>query len=115
MGQEPKLQDQSKGLINKFLNGVEWVGNKLPAPALLFFYSMLLIMIVSLPLSYMDFSFTLTNSSGEAVVHTEKVHNLLSSEKLLYFLTDFVRNLCTIGCCCCRDARDWYRRTHRVC
>lgn len=97
MGEQPQMQDQSKGLINKFLNGIEWVGNKLPAPALLFFYSMLLIMVISLPLSYMDFSFTLTNSSGESVVQTEKVYNLLSAEKLLYFLTDFVRIFVTFA------------------
>ena len=97
MGEQPQVNDQSKGLINKFLNGIEWVGNKLPAPALLFFYSMLLIMVISWPLSYMDFSFTLTNSSGESVVQTEKVYNLLSGEKLLYFLTDFVRIFVTFA------------------
>src|SRR5699024_462646 len=45
----------------------------------------------------MDFSFTLTNSSGESVVQTEKVYNLFSAEKLLYFLTDFVRIFVTFA------------------
>lgn len=88
---EPKANDQSKGLVNKFLNGVEWVGNKLPTPALLFFYAMLIIMVISWPLSYQEFSFSISNSSGEIETQVKSVSNLLSSNMLVYFLTDFVR------------------------
>ncbi len=84
-------QEPSKGLINKFLNGIEWVGNKLPAPALLFFYSMLGIMVLSWPLSAVDFSFTTKTITGESVTQVEHVSNLLSGEKLIYFLENFVR------------------------
>src|SRR5699024_11595879 len=84
-------QEPSKGLINKFLNGIEWVGNKLPAPALLFFYSMLGIMVLSWPLSAVDFSFTTKTITGESVTQVEHVSNLLSGEKLIYFLENYVR------------------------
>ncbi|OYQ74431.1 AbgT family transporter [Wohlfahrtiimonas sp. G9077] len=88
---EPKVKDRSVGLVNKFLNGIEWVGNKLPSPSLLFFYSMLLIMVASWPLSYVNFSFSIADASGEINTSVEHVHNLLSGEKIVYFLENFVK------------------------
>lgn len=90
MSEEKQIAKPS-GLFNRFLNGVEWVGNKLPIPALLFFYCMLFIFAISWPLSYVDFSFTITNPNGEVVTQVEKVHNLLSPTKIIYFLENFVK------------------------
>lgn len=75
----------SRGWLNRFLNGVEKAGNKLPDPAMLFLYALLIVWIGSWVLS--RFSFDLVNPrTGEAVV----VNNLLTGGGLAEFLAGMV-------------------------
>ena len=59
------------GWLNRFLNGVEKAGNKLPDPAMLFLYALLIVWVGSWIGS--QFSFDLVNPrTGEAVAVTAK-------------------------------------------
>ena len=49
-------QSVKKPAITRFLDGIEKAGNKLPDPAILFFFLMLLIWVLSALLSTMSFS-----------------------------------------------------------
>jgi len=65
------------GWLNRFLNGVEKAGNKLPDPAMLFLYALLIVWVGSWIGS--QFSFDLVNPrTGEAVV----INNLLTGAGL---------------------------------
>jgi aminobenzoyl-glutamate transport protein len=73
------------GWLNRFLNGVEKAGNKLPDPAMLFLYALLIVWVGSWIGS--QFSFDLVNPrTGEAVV----VNNLLTGAGLAEFLASMV-------------------------
>ncbi|WP_421181741.1 AbgT family transporter [Aeromonas enteropelogenes] len=77
--------NQSNGWLNRFLNGVEKAGNKLPDPAMLFLYALLIVWVGSWVLS--QFQFDLVNPrTGEAVV----VNNLLTGAGLAEFLSSMV-------------------------
>lgn len=76
------------GWLNRFLNGVEKAGNKLPDPAMLFLYALLIVWVGSWIGS--QFSFDLVNPrTGEAVV----VNNLLTGAGLAEFLASMVTTL----------------------
>ncbi|MBP4042654.1 MULTISPECIES: AbgT family transporter [Aeromonas] len=73
------------GWLNRFLNGVEKAGNKLPDPAMLFLYALLIVWVGSWIGS--QFTFDLVNPrTGEAVV----VNNLLTGAGLAEFLSSMV-------------------------
>ncbi|WP_439842448.1 AbgT family transporter [Aeromonas taiwanensis] len=73
------------GWLNRFLNGVEKAGNKLPDPAMLFLYALLIVWVGSWIGS--QFNFDLVNPrTGEAVV----VNNLLTGAGLAEFLSSMV-------------------------
>lgn len=74
-----------KGFINKLLDSVERIGNKLPDPAILFFVLMLLIWVLSALFSSVQFS-EIDPSTGTAI----QVHNLLTSAALAKFLSSMV-------------------------
>ena len=73
------------GWLNRFLNGVEKAGNKLPDPAMLFLYALLIVWVGSWIGS--QFTFDLVNPrTGEAVI----VNNLLTGAGLAEFLSSMV-------------------------
>ena len=72
--------------IDKFLNGIEYVGNKLPDPAMIFLFSMLLIWVLSAIFSSYTFS-AIDPRTGEAIV----VNNLLTGDNLAAFLANMVK------------------------
>ena len=77
--------NQKKGILGRSLDFIEWAGNKLPDPAILFLALLLLVWIFSAILSPFDF--------GEVDPRTEqdlKVINLLTGERLAMFLTSMV-------------------------
>ncbi len=45
------------GILNRFLNVVERLGNKLPHITMLFIYALIFTMLLSLALSYVDFDY----------------------------------------------------------
>ena len=72
--------------IDRFLNGIEYVGNKLPDPAMIFLFSMLLIWVLSAIFS--NFTFTAIDPrTGEGIV----VNNLLTGDNLAGFLASMVK------------------------
>lgn len=79
------MPDAPRSGMDKFLNWIERVGNKIPDPALLFFYGLLMVWVLSAVLSQIDFG----------LVHpvTDKkvqINNLLTGEALSHFLANMV-------------------------
>lgn len=83
-----KMSQKNKtSLVDRFLNGVEKVGNLLPHPATLFAGFALLVVLISWIVSFYDIS----------VIHpgtkeTIKPFNLLSTEGLHFMMTKMVKN-----------------------
>ncbi|WP_190320453.1 AbgT family transporter, partial [Candidatus Enterovibrio escicola] len=75
----------SRSVMDKFLNSVERVGNKIPDPALLFFYGLLIIWILSAFLS--QFNFGLIHPVTGTTV---EIKNLLTGHALAGSLTNMV-------------------------
>jgi aminobenzoyl-glutamate transport protein len=73
------------GFLNRTLDAIERVGNRLPDPAILFLLLMLLVWALSWLLSGVEFR-TLHPGTGEAV----RVQNLLSGAELTRFLSTMV-------------------------
>ncbi len=76
---------RADGWVNRGLNAIERAGNRLPDPALLFFWLMLLVWLLSWLLSGIEFR-TVHPADGSAV----RVQNLLTGEALTGFLADMV-------------------------
>ena len=72
-------------LISGFLNAIEKAGNRLPEPALIFFYFLLAVMGLSAVLSMMTFD-VINPMTQEAV----QINNLLSAEALTNTLANMV-------------------------
>lgn len=78
---------KKKGFLNRFLDGVERAGNKLPHPFSMFLILCVIIMVVSL----------LCSMAGVSVVHpstgdTVAVKNLLSRTGVAYIMKNLVKN-----------------------
>lgn len=80
---------EQRGIVIRFLNGVEWLGNKLPDPAVLFILGIIAVWVLSAVFSEMQFSETLPGSTEPI-----QITNLLTLEKFAEFLAgmteDFV-------------------------
>ncbi|EJF31889.1 ion transporter [Enterobacter sp. Ag1] len=72
-------------LLNGFLNAIEKAGNRLPEPALIFFYFLLVVMGLSAVLSQLEFD--IVNPVTQQAV---QVNNLLSAEALTLTLSTMV-------------------------
>lgn len=83
---QPNDTQNSSALMQRFLNSVEWAGNKLPDPAFLFVWAMLITMIASAVLSSVQFS-SIDPRSGEPIV----VVNQFSGTELTTFLSQMVK------------------------
>ncbi|MCC4799920.1 AbgT family transporter [Enterovibrio norvegicus] len=79
------IPDAPKSAMDKFLNGIEKAGNKIPDPALLFFYGLLIVWGLSALLSQVDFGLIhpVTGASVE-------INNLLTGTALANFLANMV-------------------------
>ncbi|AOV96219.1 aminobenzoyl-glutamate transporter [Edwardsiella hoshinae] len=75
-------REESHGGMARFLSAVERWGNRVPDPALLFIYLMILLLLLSAALSQVSFSF-INPSSGEAV----QVVNMMTLAHLVDFLS----------------------------
>ena len=76
---------EKSSLFNKFLNTIETVGNKVPDPALLFFWALMLIWAASAILS--QFSYDLIHPVTGASV---EINNQLTGSSLAHFLSTMV-------------------------
>ena len=85
------MQDnlQKNSAIQRFLRGVEWLGNLLPHPIILFMMMCVILIVVSAILSSMGVSVSdpRPNASG-----TIEVKNLLSAEGVGYMVSSLVKN-----------------------
>lgn len=71
--------------VQRFLNTVERVGNKLPDPAIIFLFALLLIWVLSWMLSGVDFSAIDPRSDAPIIIN-----NLLTGDALANFLSTMV-------------------------
>ncbi|EAR56527.1 putative p-aminobenzoyl-glutamate transporter [Photobacterium sp. SKA34] len=83
LNQAPK----PSGAMDKFLNGIERAGNKIPDPALLFFWGLIAVWVLSAIMSQFDFG--LVHPVTQQVV---QVKNLLTGDALASFLANMVKN-----------------------
>ncbi|MET3575048.1 AbgT family transporter [Bhargavaea ullalensis] len=81
------METAKKGFFNKFLNGVEKVGNKLPDPFILFVYMALGVIVLSWIFSLFNAQVT-HPGTGE----TLDIKNLASGEGLRYIVTSMIEN-----------------------
>ncbi len=72
--------------VTRFLNFIERTGNKLPDPAIIFLFALLIIWILSWALSGVSFS-AIDPRTGGAIV----INNLLTGDAIANFLTTMVR------------------------
>ncbi|PSU32041.1 AbgT family transporter [Photobacterium lutimaris] len=82
-----KTPNESQSAMNKFLNFIERTGNKIPDPALLFFWGLILVWVLSAVFSQFEFGL-IHPVSGQAV----EVNNLLTGESFANFLATMVTN-----------------------
>jgi len=85
MATTDKDSTKQTGLLGRALDFIEWAGNKLPDPAMLFLGLMLLVWIFSALLSPIDFG-EIDPRNGQEL----QVTNLLTGERLALFLTSMV-------------------------
>ncbi len=79
-------------LFDKFLNGIERTGNKLPDPAMLFFFLMLIVWALSAILAPIDFGEVHPGTGAEL-----KVNNLLTGPQLANFFATMVNTFVTFA------------------
>lgn len=82
-------------LLNRWLNGIERVGNKLPHPITLFAILVLLVIAVSAVCSAMGVSATgelVNRSKGIVEEQTVEVVSLLNAEGFKYMLVNAIGN-----------------------
>lgn len=85
MSADQKSADTQNGLLNRILNKVEIIGNKLPDPAVLF--AALLVIIWGLSLIFAQFSYSEIDPRSGAPV---EVQNLLAPAAMASFLANMV-------------------------
>lgn len=81
---------QKVGALTRFLNGVERLGNKLPHITMLFIYALVISMIFSLLLSFIDFDYVHPNTGKQI-----EIVNIFLPENLLAFIIASVKNFMT--------------------
>ncbi|PIC69960.1 aminobenzoyl-glutamate transporter [Sporosarcina sp. P16b] len=82
------MDQQKKGFFQKFLDMIEKTGNRLPHPVTLFAVLALLVVVISAVVSYFGVSAEHPGKEGEMI----EVNNLLSSEGILYIITNMTDN-----------------------
>jgi aminobenzoyl-glutamate transport protein len=85
---EPQVSANAKpGLVNRALDAIERIGNRLPDPAVLFLLLMLVVWVASAIMSGMSFD-AVDPRTGEAVA----INNQLSGAALVQFMSQMVSN-----------------------
>ncbi len=82
---DSKKSTSGNGVLNRFLNSIEYVGNKLPDPAVMFFWAMIIVMLLSAVLAQVGFDYVDPRTGEQA-----KVVNLLSGNELANLLASMV-------------------------
>lgn len=79
--------EKKKGIVNRFLDGIEKAGNKIPDPIVLFIILMFLILLSSFVAGMLNIEAT-NPATGEVIV----AENLLSGDGLVRILTESIDN-----------------------
>ncbi|MFD1030498.1 AbgT family transporter [Metaplanococcus flavidus] len=82
------MEKKRKGFFQKFLDGIEFAGNKLPHPVTLFALLALLVLVLSAIISSFGVTVEHPGQEGEMV----EVKNLLNAEGIQYIFTSMVDN-----------------------
>lgn len=82
------MEQQKSGIFQRFLDRVEWLGNKLPHPVTLFAILAGLVVLLSAALQPLGISIEHPGQEGEMV----EIKNLLNSEGLEYIFTSLTAN-----------------------
>jgi len=85
-------QNNNQSKVNRLLNGIERIGNKLPDPFMLFTALAVIVIILSWIISFFDITFILP---GEEVVLA--IQSLISAEGLQFMLTSMIDNFVGFG------------------
>lgn len=88
----PPTEIRQKGLFNKFLSAVEWLGNLLPHPVMLFIWMCGIIAVISLIGLAMDWQVVDPRTQADGTEAMISVRNLISAEGLRYIITSTVTN-----------------------
>ena len=83
---------EKPSLMDRFLNGVEKAGNKLPDPSMMFLGGLIIVWVMSAIMSQMSFDLA-HPTTGEAVA----VNNLLTGAAFAHFLSTMVMNFTTFA------------------
>lgn len=90
------MEKQKKGIFQRFLDGVEWLGNKLPHPVTLFAVLALVVVLLSAALQPLGISIDHPGEEDKVV----EIKNLLNSEGIEYIfgsLTDNFMDFAPLG------------------
>ncbi|MFN5078412.1 MAG: AbgT family transporter, partial [Planctomyces sp.] len=82
MSQSQPSSGEKRGLLGSFLDTIEWVGNKLPDPAVLFVIGIATVWLLSAVFSYVEFTETLPGKPDPI-----QIVNLLAPAKVADFLS----------------------------
>jgi aminobenzoyl-glutamate transport protein len=85
----PQAQAKPTGLLDRFLNGIETAGNRLPDPAVLFLGLMVLVWLISWPLSAVEFNAT-HPGTGEPIQVANQVNGSAFATLLSTMVGTFV-------------------------
>ncbi|GAA1824000.1 hypothetical protein GCM10009771_24170 [Nesterenkonia flava] len=88
----PETGTRRRGIFQRFLDGIEFLGNKLPHPVTLFALLTLAVVVLSWALGGYSLEFERFNEEGELVTETVAVFNLLSAEGVQWMFTSMVDN-----------------------
>ena len=103
MANEPasSLEDRRKGgALDGFLTTIERVGNMVPHPAIIFFWLIAIVIVLSVILSFVGWSATyeaVDPVSHEVVTRTTTVRSLLSRDGIAFLFTSIVPNFMNFG------------------
>ncbi|MDU4450846.1 MAG: AbgT family transporter, partial [Staphylococcus lugdunensis] len=78
---------EKASFITRFLNGVEWVGNKLPDPAVLFFMMCVLLAVMTWVISWFNVS---VKHPGNG--HTIHIKSIISTDGIAMIMNDAIKN-----------------------
>ncbi|CAM2064996.1 AbgT family transporter [Sulfidibacter corallicola] len=84
-GKQAQIQ-APQGAMAKFLDWIEWLGNKLPDPAILFFICMVTVWVLSWLLSGVTFT-EINPKTGEAI----QINNMLAGSTMATFFAGMVK------------------------
>ena len=95
-----EAEEKTKTFLQKLLDGVETVGNKVPHPAVIFFILSGLVIVLS-HLFYLlgtSVDYEVVNPETHQVEHAKAaVRSLLSGDGIRFMLTSMVRNFMNFG------------------